>query len=156
MERIPPHNIDAERAVLGAGMQSAGAMGDVATIVTPEDFYAVENKRIFEIMLDIHKRNEAVDILTVSAELKKTGSLEKVGGMAYISMLTADVPSLVHAEAYARIVAEKASLRQLIQISDEIKEKGFEQEEETKEILDFAEKKIFEIAQKNNHMIIAT
>jgi replicative DNA helicase len=146
-EKIPPHNLDAERSVLGAGLLSKDALADVVEIVRPEDFYDGANKEIFSVMLDMFRENKSVDIVTVCDELKRRKALELAGGRSYIATLSSDVPSTTNAAEYARIVAEKASLRKLILAAEDIREKSFEENEDTTDILDYAEKSIFAIAQ---------
>jgi replicative DNA helicase len=146
-EKIPPHNLDAERSVLGAGLLSKDALADVVEIVKPEDFYDGANKEIFGVMLDMFRENKSVDIVTVCDELKRQKALELAGGRSYVAALSSDVPSTTNAAEYARIVAEKASMRKLILTAEDIREKSFEENEDTTDILDYAEKSIFAIAQ---------
>lgn len=147
MERIPPHNEEAERSVLGASMLNKDALYDVAENVKAEDFYNQNHKEIFEAITDIHRRNAPVDVLTVSEELKRRNSLEMVGGRAYIATLSSLVPSTSNAGEYAKIVAEKAEMRNLILVAGDILDKGYSNEIEGKKILEYAEKSIFEISQ---------
>lgn len=147
VEKIPPHNTEAERSVLGAAMLSKDALADVIDVVRPEDFYNAGHKEIFTVMMDMFRENTSVDIVTVSDELKKRKALEIVGGRGYIATLSAEVPSTTNAAEYAKIVAEKASLRRLISTSEDIREKSYEEQMNPGEILDYAEKEIFEIAQ---------
>lgn len=148
IEKIPPHNLEAEKCVLGAALLSRDALADIVEIIKPEDFYDKANKEIFDAMEDMYRKGVSVDMITVCDELKKKKALELVGGRPYVATLSSEAPSTSNASEYAKIVAEKASLRKLIQTSDEIREKGFEQSVEATEILDYAEKRIFEIAQK--------
>ena len=110
-ERIPPHNEEAERSVLGAVMLNREVLFDVLEQVKEDDFYNSSNKEIFAAILELYKENKAVDVLTVSEELKKRGVLQMVGGRAYVAQLTLDVPSTVNAAEYAKIVSEKAGKR---------------------------------------------
>lgn len=148
IEKIPPHNPEAEKSVLGAAMLSKDALADVIDQVRPKDFYDNGHKEIFEVMMELFRNNVAVDMVTVCEELKKRKSLEMVGGRAYIATLSAEVPSTTNAAEYGKIVAEKASMRQLIKTAEEIREKGYEEKLDPSEILDYAEKGIFEIAQQ--------
>ena len=147
-EKIPPHNKEAEQSVLGAAMLDKDALFDVLETVKAEDFYDAAHKEVYDAILDLARRNESVDIVTVCDELKKRGSLEIAGGRACIASLPSNVPSVKNAVGYAKIVAEKAQLRRLIKAADEIREKSFEESEDAGYILDFAEQNIFEIAQK--------
>ena len=148
-ERIPPHNEEAEKSVLGAVMLNREVLFDVLENVAAEDFYSANNKEIYQAILELYKENKAVDVLTVSEELKKRGVLQMVGGRAYVAQLTLDVPSTVNAVEYAKIVAEKATLRKMILASEDITDKGYQANLDAHEILDYAEKSIFSIAQRN-------
>ena len=147
MERIPPHNEEAERSVLGAAMLDKDALYDVLELVRPRDFYNQNHKEIFEGISELARRNVAVDVLTVSEELKKRNVLEMVGGRGYIATLSGEVPTTSNAGEYAKIVAEKAALRNLITTAGDILEKSYEDKLEAEQVLDFAEKAIFEVAQ---------
>ena len=126
IERIPPHNEEAERCVLGAAMLSKDALFDVVEEVTADDFYNESHREIFKAIMELYRDNAAVDMLTVCEELKKRKALDMVGGRAYIATLTTEVPSTVNAGEYAKIVSEKASLRQLIGTAEDIMNKGYE------------------------------
>ena len=124
--RIPPHSIDAEKSVLGAALLSKDALFDVVEVTRPEDFYDENHKEIFRAILDLHRRNAPVDALTVSEELKKRNSLNMVGGRAYIASLSAATPATSNAMEYAKIVAEMATVRRIIQTADDIVVKGYD------------------------------
>ncbi len=147
-ERIPPHNEEAERCVLGAAMLSKDAMFDVIEEVKADDFYNENHKEIFNAIMDLYRDNKPVDMLTVCEELKTKKALEMVGGRAYIAALTTEVPSTTNAGEYAKIVSEKASLRALIGTAEDIMNKGYEGKDDTQDILNFAESGIFQIGQK--------
>lgn len=155
MERIPPHNLDAEKSVIGAAMLSKDALFDVLEEVKADDFYSKAHKEIFSVITDLQRRNIPVDVLTVAEELKRRNTLEVVGGSVYVATLSSEVPSLANAKDYAKIVAEKAILRSLIQTADGIASKGYEGKEDTLDILEYAEKGIFEIAQSKQHKDMA-
>lgn len=148
VEKIPPHNTEAEKSVLGSSMLSKEALADVIDVVAPEDFYDAAHKEIFEVMVELFRNNVSVDIVTVCEELNKRKSLQMVGGRAYIASLSSFAPSSVNAAEYAKIVAEKSSIRRLIKTAEDIREKGYEETMDAADILDYAEKGIFEIAQK--------
>lgn len=148
VERIPPHNEEAERSVLGAVMLNKDVLSEVLEEVTADDFYNESHKEIFRAIWELYKDNTAVDMLTVCEELKKRKSLDMSGGRAYIATLTSEVPSTANAVEYAKIVAEKATLRQMIRTSEDITEKGYDAKMAAGEILDYAESGIFKIAQK--------
>ena len=147
-ERIPPHNEEAEKSVLGAVMLNKDVLSEVLEEVTADDFYNESHREIFRAIWELYKENTAVDMLTVCEELKKRKALDMAGGRAYIATLTAEVPSTANAVEYAKIVAEKATLRQMIKTSEDITEKGYDAKMDAGEILDYAESGIFKIAQK--------
>ena len=146
-EKIPPHNTDAEKSVLGAAMLNKDALFDVVEIVSPEDFYNKAHQEIFSCIRDMYNASKAVDIVTVTEEMKNRGSLAAAGGSAYIAELTSDIPSTTNAAEYAKIIAEKAALRRLIQTSEEIREECYASKESSDNIMDTAEKRIFAIAE---------
>lgn len=147
-DKIPPHNLEAERSVLGAGMLSREGLSEILETVKADDFYSGANKEIFQAMRSLFDDDMAVDIITVGDELKKKGVLEAVGGRAGLASLTSDVPSITNAVEYARIVAEKADIRRLILAADKIKEKSYSQQDSARSILDYAEGTVFEIGQE--------
>ena len=143
-ERIPPHSIEAEKSVLGAALLSKDALLDVVEIVKAGDFYDSNHREIFE---DLYRRSAPVDALTVSEELKKRNSLEMVGGRAYIASLSSGTPTTSNATEYAKIVVESAAIRRLISTADDIVTKGYESSMDAGQMLDYAERGIFEISQ---------
>ena len=145
--RIPPHSLEAEKSVLGAAMLSEEALGDVAETVRPDDFYDKNHKEIFEAILDLNRKSLPVDVLTVSEELKRRGSLNMVGGRAYVASLSSSTPTTSNAPEYARIVSEKAAIRRLIAAADGIVDKGYDGGMAAIQMIDFAEREIFEISQ---------
>lgn len=146
-ERVPPHSSEAERSVLGAALLSKEALFDVVEIVKADDFYDANHGEIFSAVLELSRRNSPVDAITVSEELKKRGTLDMVGGRAYIASLSSGTPTTANAEEYAKIVAEKASIRRLIRMSDDVVSKGYEDAMEPEQLIDLAEQGIFEISQ---------
>ncbi len=147
-ERIPPHSVEAEESVLGASLLSKDALFAVIEVVKPEDFYDRNHREIFEAMLDLNRRNVPVDALTVAEELKKRNSLNMVGGRAYIASLSSGTPTTSNAQDYARIVAEKASVRRLIEAADDIVVKGYDGGMDASQMLEYAESSVFEISQQ--------
>lgn len=146
-ERIPPHSIDAEKSVLGAAMLNDDALFDIIEVVKANDFYDKNHKEIFQTIVEMSRKNIPVDLVTVADELKKKGVLEMIGGRAYLSSLSSVVPTTANAGEYARIVAEKASVRRLIETADDVVVKGYEGSMEANTLLDYAEQGIFEISQ---------
>ncbi|WP_312651999.1 replicative DNA helicase [Aminipila sp.] len=148
LDRIPPHNDDAERSVLGAAMLDKDALFDIIEAVKDEDFYSEIHKEIFHAIVELCRKSAPVDALTVAEELKKRKALEMVGGRAYVLSLASSVPSTANAVQYAKIVAEKAVLRNLIRTASDIVEESYQEKMEPEAVLDHAERGIFEIAQK--------
>ena len=147
-ERVIPHSDEAERSVLGASMLDERALIEVAEKIKPEDFYKKNHQEIFAAMMQLHRQNAPVDSLTVSEELSRRGVLEMVGGRAYVAGLASDVPSIANASEYASIVAEKALLRNLIIVSDDVMSKSYADDTEAEKMLDYAEQQIMDIARK--------
>ncbi len=156
LERVPPHSDEAEKSVLGAVMLSKDALFEVMDVLrSSADFYQEAHREIFDAVRELSRRGASVDTLTVSEELKRRKTLELAGGRAYVAALSAQVPSTANAGQYARIVAEKAVLRSLIQKGGEIVERSFQEKEAPEVVLDFAERSIFEIGQKRQHNELA-
>ena len=132
---------------MGAAMLSKDALFDVVEVVRAEDFYDENHKEIFKAMLELHRKNAPVDVLTVAEELKKRNSLNMVGGRAYVASLSSGIPTTANAMEYGKIVAEKASVRRLINTADDIVNKGYEGGLDANQMLDYAESGIFEISQ---------
>ncbi|MDD3350759.1 MAG: DnaB-like helicase N-terminal domain-containing protein, partial [Eubacteriales bacterium] len=147
MERIPPHSNEAEKSVLGSILLDKEAFYEVMELLSDEDFYSEMHREIYRAAIGLYRRNEPVDILTVSEELKKRNTLEMVGGRAYVATLSTLVPSTSNVVQYAKIVGEKAVLRKLITAASGIMDKAYQEKVEPEEILNFAEKSVFEIAQ---------
>jgi len=147
--RIPPHNVEAEQSVLGAMMLDKDAIVTVTELIKGDDFYKEAHKEIFEAIMDLYNRDEPVDLVTLSDELRNRGTLEALGGVSYLSDLTTSGILTSNAKYYAKIVEEKALLRKLINASSEIIEKGYHAEE-PEDLLELAEKKIFDISQRKN------
>jgi replicative DNA helicase len=147
--KIPPQAIDLEEAVLGAIMLEKDAILEVIDILSPECFYKEEHQKIFQAVLNLSSSNKAIDILTVTEELKKTKVLDEVGGPLYITQLTSRVASAAHLEYHARIVAQKHIQRELIRVSSEIQSKAFEDSMDVNDLLDFSEAELFNITQGN-------
>ena len=152
--RIPPHNIDAEQSVLGAMLLDREAVISVTEKLRDEHFYKENHKEIYRAMLDLYGKNEPVDLVTVSEELKKAGILEEAGGVSYLTDLSNAVPITANARYYADIIEEKAILRQLIDAGKAIVDKGYAAED-VKMLMDDAERRIFEISQKKNTQAFA-
>lgn len=146
--RIPPNSMDAERSVLGAMLQDRNALLLANEALAPEDFYSPAHREIFSAMRQLFNQSQPVDLVTVSNELTRTGKLDGVGGLDYIIDLTGYVPSTANAGAYVKIIEEKSTLRKLISASDEITHQSYLGEKEVPEVLELAERSIYDIAMR--------
>ena len=151
LERIPPQNIEAEQSVLGGILLEKDAIYKVLDYLKPEYFYHQAHQIIFRTMLELFERREPLDLITVSEELRKNDLLDKIGGSPYLTMLLNTVPTAANIEYYAKIVENKAILRRLIEAGTEIASMGYDEEQDIEEIIDTAEKIIFEISQRSSH-----
>jgi replicative DNA helicase len=146
LEKTLPNNLEAERSILGAILLDDKAIYTVLETLKAEDFYLESHRRIFGKMTALTSNARAIDIVTLKDELQRSEELESAGGPAYLASLTDGLPRAVNIEHYARIVKEKATLRRLIQVSNEIMMRSYQSEESAEEILSAVEKAIFEIA----------
>jgi replicative DNA helicase len=146
MDRTLPHNLEAERSVLGAILINNHAFNQAAEVIDAQAFFRDAHRRIFEKMVTLTDRSDPVDLVTLKDELVRSGELDEVGGPAYISALTDGVPRSANVEHYARIVKEKSTLRRLIQSASEVLARAYDAEEDADNLLDEAERSIFEIA----------
>ncbi len=144
--KVPPQSPEAERSVLGAVMLDREALLTVMEILRTEDFYREAHRLIYAAILDLNERREAVDLLTVTEELRRRNELEAVGGASYLTSLTGDVPSAANAGHYARLVAQKATLRALARAATRITEMALTETDAVDQILDEAERLIFEVS----------
>jgi replicative DNA helicase len=145
-ERTLPHNLEAERSVLGAILVHNDAFNTAAQVIDGRDFYRDAHRRIFDRMVALNERSEAIDFITLKEELSRGGELDDVGGPAYIASLVDGVPKATNVEYYARIVKEKATLRNLIYAANKILTNAYEGDQESDLILDEAESSIFAVA----------
>ena len=145
---IPPQNLDAERAVLGALLQDQEAVVTAMETLKAEDFYDPRHQAVFEAISRVNQLSRGVDLVTVDDELRRSGQIDSVGGTEYLATLTQMVPTTVNWSHYADIVREKAVLRRLIGASNEIARMGYQQQELLPDILNRSEKLIFDIAMK--------
>nr|WP_293736019.1 replicative DNA helicase [uncultured Phascolarctobacterium sp.] len=147
-ERVPPQNIEAEQAVLGAMLIDKEAIAKASEILTSSDFYREAHRVIFNAMLELYNKNEAVDMVTVTEILKRDNKLEDIGGLAYITSLANVVLTAANVKYHADIVAEKSVLRQLVRVSTEIAAMGYEANDDVGTLLDTAESRILEISNR--------
>jgi replicative DNA helicase len=144
--RIPPQNIEAEQAVLGSILLKADVFGLVLEILKTSDFYKDGHKLIFEAMIDLFEKNEPLDLLTVSNELRNINKIDQAGGPTYLASLTSIVPVTANIASYAKIIREKSILRRLISVNTDIAASCFEEQGDIDLLVDRAEQAIFDIA----------
>ncbi|TXC89418.1 replicative DNA helicase [Metabacillus litoralis] len=149
-DRIPPQNIEAEQAVLGAIFLQPASLTLASELLIPEDFYRAAHQKIYNAMLDLSDKGEPVDLVTVTSELADVNLLEEVGGVSYLSDLANSVPTAANIEYYGKIVEEKSILRRLIRTATTIAQDGYSREDEVEVLLNEAEKTIMEVAQRKN------
>jgi replicative DNA helicase len=145
-ERTLPHNLEAERSVLGAILVHNDAFNLAVQVIDSGDFYRDAHRRIFEKMIALNERGQAIDFVTLREELSRAGDIDEVGGPAYVSSLADGVPRATNVEYYARIVKEKSTLRNLIYAANKILITAYEADQEADLILDEAESAIFAVA----------
>lgn len=148
--KIPPHDIDAEQAVLGSMLTDKDAVAEAIETLKEEDFYRDDNKAIFEAILNLYSKSEPVDIITLKDELESMGKFEQVGGFEYLANLPDKVPTTANVQKYIKIVEEKSLLRNLIKTANEIIDLGYSSTEDVEDIMDNAERKIFDIMQRKS------
>ncbi len=148
--KVPPHDIDAEQAVIGSMLTDKDAVVEAIEVLKPDDFYRQDNKTIYEAILNLYNRAEPIDIITVKSELTSLGKLEAVGGLEYIAVLPDKVPTTANVDKYIRIVEEKSILRNLIKAANDLINLGYAETEEVDSIIDEAERRVFEISQGKN------
>ena len=148
--KIPPNDIEAEQAVLGSMLLDRDAVSSALEVLKPDDFYREENKLIFDSILNLYNRSEPIDLITVKDELISTGKFEVCGGLQYIADLPEKVPTTANVDQYIKIVEEKSILRSLIKTSNELVNLGYDQSLEVDEIIEKAEKNVFDLLQNRN------
>jgi replicative DNA helicase len=147
MDRTLPHNLEAEKCVLGAILINNHAFNQATEVIDSGDFFRDAHRRLFDKMVGLSERSQPIDLVTLKDELVRSGELDEVGGPAYISALTDGVPRSANVEHYARIVKEKSTLRRLIQSATEVLGRAYDAEEDADSLLDEAERSIFQIAE---------
>ena len=148
--KVPPHDIEAEQAVLGCMITDKDAVIAAVESITEEDFYREDNKLIYKAILNLYNRAEPIDIITLKSELSSMGKFDAIGGLEYLAELPEKVPTTSNVDKYIKIVEEKATLRTLIRTANDIITAGYDPTQEPENIMDNAEKKIFNIMQKKN------
>lgn len=149
--RIPPHNTEAERNVLGILLLSSDKMNIAVENVKPEDFYNPAHMKMYQGLVNLYNKNAPIDLVTAVEEFRRMGILEEIGGITYAATLTNEVVTTLNIEYYLKIVKEKSILRQLIEVSTETLDLAYEDSDEMPSIMEFAEKGIFDITQDAHH-----
>ena len=149
-DRIPPHSIEAEQSVLGSIFLDPETVVNVLEYLETSDFYRKNHQIIFDAILQLNNRNEAIDVVTIANELDTKNQLENAGGMEYLAELAVAVPTSANVEYYAKIVEEKSILRNLIRSATEIVRKGYEEGDELAVMLDSAEQNILQVSERRN------
>lgn len=149
--KVPPHDLEAERSVLGAILIDSSAINLVAEFLKPEHFYDPTHQLIFQSMLSLFEKQQPIDIVTLVNQLKTEGNLKKIGGKSYLSDLIDTVPTSANIEKYGQIVKDHFTKRKLIEISSRTVEKAFDEQAEVKKLLDGVETEIFSLSQEHLH-----
>ena len=150
LAKIPPHDIDAEQAVLGSMLTDKEAVNAAIESLKEDAFYRDDNRIIFQAIVNLYSKSEPIDIITLKDELESMDKFEQVGGYEYLASLPDKVPTTANVQEYIKIVEEKSILRNLIKTANEIIELGYDPTEDVEDIMDGAEKKIFDIMQSKN------
>lgn len=150
--RIPPQDLDAEKALLGSIMVRPIGVHDIMDIIRPETFYAEKHGLIYKEMLDLINKGEPIDLVSMTTKLRERKVLDTVGGIDYLQEIVATVPASTNITHYADIVAKKSSLRNLISAGDDISEMGYQEGEEIEIILDQAEKKVLDVTNNSGRI----
>ncbi|MCL4492932.1 MAG: replicative DNA helicase [Nitrospirae bacterium] len=156
IDKLPPQNIEAEQAVLGSIIFDNEAVTKAIEALTPDDFYKESHRRLYRAMLDLFDKSEPIDIITLTDYLKKNNELEAVGGISYLSSLANSIPTSANIKYHSKIVREKALLRSLIQTATHITARVYEETPDADEMVDYAEKLIFDIADKRTENSFAS
>ena len=150
LAKIPPHDIDAEQAVLGSMITDREAVNAAIEVLKEEAFYREDNRAIYQAIVNLYNKSEPIDIITLKDELESMGKFEQVGGFDYLASLPDKVPTTANVQKYIKIVEEKSILRNLIKTANEIIELGYDPAEDVEDIMDGAEKRIFDLMQSKN------
>lgn len=150
-ERVPPQNIDAEMSVLGGMMLSKDAIADVIEILRPTDFYRPAHASVYDVVVELFGRGDPADAVTVGAELKRKGELERIGGLPYLHTLVATVPTAANAAYYAGIVREQAQLRSLVEVGTRIVQLGYTTDgADVEGLVNLAQSEVFAVSEQRN------
>lgn len=148
--KVPPNDVEAEQAIIGSMLTDRDAVISAVEVLKEDDFYREDNKSIYRAILNLYNKSEPIDIITVKSELESMGKFDQIGGLEYLAELPEKVPTTANAMKYIKIVEEKSTLRQLIKTANEIIELGYNSTEDVEDIMEGAEKKIFNVMQEKN------
>ena len=148
-DRIPPHNIEAEQATLGAILLDWDAVGSVITHLRAESFYSLQHQTIFKAILSLYNKGQRGDILTLTEELRQTGKLDAAGGVAYVASLPDHVPTSSNVEYYAQLVKDDFNRRELIKISSSAISEAHDDTKPSRTTLEDTQNKLFALAESN-------
>ena len=143
--KVPPHDIEAEQAVLGSMLTDKEAVFSALELLKEESFYREDNRAIFSAIMSLYAKSEPIDIITVKSELIEAGNFERIGGLEYLASLPERVPTTANVDKYIKIVEEKGMMRSLISTANEMISLGYDETEEVDRIMDMAEKKVFDL-----------
>jgi len=149
IDKLPPQNIEAEKSLIGSLLLDKEAINKVADFLDYQDFYHRAHQIIYEQMVQLYEKREPIDLLSLSNRLEETGQLEVIGGVGYLTSLVNSVPTAAHVANYAKIVARKKVLRDLIDSAHEIINLGYQEDRDTEDLVDQAEQKLFSVSQRS-------
>lgn len=149
LEKIPPHNLEAERSLLGAIIIDKDAIVKIADLIDADDFYKNAHRDIFISIAELYTKNEPIDLLTLSARLEEKGQLERIGGRSYLADLSVSVPTSAHIKEYANIVRRKATLRKLLAAASQITRLSYKEDDDVEKVLDESQQHLFSVTQKH-------
>ena len=148
--KVPPHDLEAEQAVIGSMLTDKDAVISAIEVLTDTDFYREDNKIIYSAIMNLYNRGEPIDIITLKSELSSMGKFEAIGGLEYLAELPEKVPTTANVDKYIKIVEEKSTLRTLIRTANELLTLGYDPTQEVEMLIDTAEKKIFDVMQSKS------
>ncbi len=155
-DRVPPHNIEAEQATLGALLLDGEAVGTVIHYLRPDNFYSLQNQKIYHAILSLFNKGQRADLITITEELRSSGELDSAGGPGYIAALTDMVPTSANVEYYAKVVLEQSIRRELIKISGKIISQSHDESLESRAVLEEAQRLIFDLTDSNQFVSFKT
>ncbi|PSO44631.1 MAG: replicative DNA helicase [Parcubacteria group bacterium QH_9_35_7] len=150
LEKVPPHNLEAEKSLLGSVLIEEDSVYKIADEIDPDDFYKLKHQQIYEAMMDLFSNNEQIDVLTLSNRLEEKENLEQTGGKSYLAELSNSVPTAAHIDEYANIVQKKSIIRELLEAAHEISKLSYDEEsQDLDELLDVAQERVFSVGKRH-------